>query len=83
MIVSVDVKPACRLTSNMKGIPIDMFEKHKMAEKIGFWGRGKVFYNRTFDIVMKIGLTDIEFQLFFKQKLRSDLLKTSWGELVL
>ncbi|KAK6517736.1 hypothetical protein TWF506_004918 [Arthrobotrys conoides] len=77
------VKPACRLTSNMNDIPIDMFDKRKMDEKTGFWGRRKVFYSCTFDIVMKIGLTDIEFQLFFKEKLRSELLKTSWGELVL
>ncbi|KAK6501844.1 hypothetical protein TWF481_009665 [Arthrobotrys musiformis] len=81
--INKDVKPACRLISDMKGIPIDMFEKQKMVEKTGFWGRRKVFYNCTFDIVMKVGLTDIEFQLFFKQRLRSELLKTSWGELVL
>ncbi|KAF3314247.1 hypothetical protein TWF173_004853 [Orbilia oligospora] len=77
------VKPACLLTSNMKDIPIDMFEKYKMEEKTGFWGRRRVFYSCNFDIVMKIGLTDIEFQLYFKQKLRSELLKTSWGELIL
>ncbi|KAF3255298.1 hypothetical protein TWF192_002656 [Orbilia oligospora] len=81
--ISRHVKPACLLTSNMKGIPIDMFEKYKMEEKTGFWGRRRVFYSCNFDIVMKIGLTDIEFQLYFKQKLRSELLKTSWGELVL
>ncbi|KAK6519490.1 hypothetical protein TWF281_003324 [Arthrobotrys megalospora] len=81
--ITPDVKPACCLISNMKGIPIDMFEKQKMSEKTGFWGRRKAYYNCTFDIVMKIGLTDIEFQLYFKQKLRSELLKTSWGELVL
>ncbi|KAK6358567.1 hypothetical protein TWF730_007894 [Orbilia blumenaviensis] len=76
-----DVKLACRLRSDMKGIPIEMFERQRMEEKTGFWGRRKVFYTCNFEIVMKIGLTDIEFQLFFKQKLRSDLLKMSWGAL--
>ncbi|KAF3911773.1 hypothetical protein AA313_de0206591 [Arthrobotrys entomopaga] len=80
--ITKDVKPACCLISDMTGLPTEMFEKHKSTEKKS-WGRRKVFYNCTFDIVMKIGLTDIEFQLWFKNKLRSDLLKTSWGELIL
>ncbi|KAK6340686.1 hypothetical protein TWF696_009009 [Orbilia brochopaga] len=74
-----DVKPACTLMSNMTGLPIDMFDKQKSSERARFWERRKVYYNCNFTIVMKIGLTDIEFQMWFKEKLRSELLKTTWG----
>ncbi|KAJ6262494.1 hypothetical protein Dda_3304 [Drechslerella dactyloides] len=78
------VKPACMLRSDMTGLPIDMFDKHKSSEKsVSFLGipgmRRKTYYNCNFNIVMKIGLTDIEFQMWFKERLRSELLKTSWG----
>ncbi|EPS42959.1 hypothetical protein H072_3073 [Dactylellina haptotyla CBS 200.50] len=81
--VTKDVKPACCLVSDMTGLPLAMFDKHKSTEAVSFFRRRKSFYQCTFVIVMKVGSTDLEFQLWFKGKLRSDLLKTSWGELIL
>ncbi|EPS44837.1 hypothetical protein H072_1154 [Dactylellina haptotyla CBS 200.50] len=73
-----DVKEICTLKSDMTGLPLDIFDKQKSPNSTFL--KRKKFYRCDFDIVVKIGLTDIEFALWFKDKLRSDLLKIAWSE---
>ncbi|KAF3193958.1 hypothetical protein TWF225_008149 [Orbilia oligospora] len=78
--ITEDVKQVCVLKSDMTGLPKDVFKKEKSAER-GFFFRRKRFYSCQFDIVFSVGLTDMEFALWFKDKVRSDLLRISWTEL--
>ncbi|KAK6533826.1 hypothetical protein TWF694_002755 [Orbilia ellipsospora] len=73
-----DVKEICTLRSDMSRLAMNEFTKQKAPEWT-FWRRKK-FYRCEFDIIFKIGLTDIEFALWFKEKLRSDLLKIAWSD---
>ncbi|KAK6518987.1 hypothetical protein TWF281_003678 [Arthrobotrys megalospora] len=77
--ITKDVKPLCVLRSDMTHLPVYLFKKEKSKERS--WFRRKRFYSCEFDIRFSVGLTDIEFALWFKDKVRSDLLRISWAEL--
>lgn len=77
--ILADVKPVCNLKSDMTSIPINMFEKHKSPPK-SWMKRGKAFYFCSFEIIAKIGATEIEFELHHNGKQRNDYLTASWGE---
>jgi hypothetical protein len=78
-VCMIDVHQMCVLRSDMTGLPLSSFELKKVGDK-SFFHKRKKYYHCNFDIHMKIGLTDLEFEMWYKGKVRNELLKVAWSD---
>lgn len=63
----------------MNSLETSSFTQKKSAEKKNFF-RHKKYYQCDFDIVLHVSPTDLEFEMVFKGRTRSELLKIDWSE---
>jgi len=73
-----DVKVLCRLNSDMRREPLSVFEQKKVGE-FSCFSKRKKYYHCRYDILMKFGLTDVEFEMIYRGRVRSELLRVAWN----